>query len=194
MELPLRPVGNSKELFRRWPPREGCYLGKTKNILFSPRYRETKNKYLNSNRNKIFQWDKLTVCPSEIFKFKSEFKRLTSRKVTKVIFLNTSNSQFVFSPQVYSWMSPVLEHSIDALRAEDAFSSKLGERGGNRHWNGRFFWGGFSGFFFAFQMSLKNILLYFTAFFTASQFFTSCMCRTFFLFFRHLFRYRKEVL
>ena len=28
--------------------------------------------------------------------------------------------------QVYSWMSPNMEHTIDAIRAEDAFSSKLG--------------------------------------------------------------------
>ena len=29
--------------------------------------------------------------------------------------------------QIYSWMSPQMEHTIDAIRAEDAFSSKLGK-------------------------------------------------------------------
>jgi hypothetical protein len=28
--------------------------------------------------------------------------------------------------QMYSWLGPQLEHNIDAIRAEDAFSSKLG--------------------------------------------------------------------
>ena len=28
--------------------------------------------------------------------------------------------------QMYSWIGPQLEHNIDAIRAEDAFSSKLG--------------------------------------------------------------------
>jgi hypothetical protein len=27
---------------------------------------------------------------------------------------------------MYSWLGPQLEHNIDAIRAEDAFSSKLG--------------------------------------------------------------------
>lgn len=41
--------------------------------------------------------------------------------------------------QVYTWASPSLEHGIDALRAEDAFSSKLGYEehipGQTRDWN-----------------------------------------------------------
>lgn len=41
--------------------------------------------------------------------------------------------------QVYSWASPPMEHTIDALRAEDAFSSKLGYEehipGQTRDWN-----------------------------------------------------------
>jgi protein TIF31 len=41
--------------------------------------------------------------------------------------------------QVFSWLSPVLEHTIDAIRAEDAFSSKLGYEehipGQTRDWN-----------------------------------------------------------
>lgn len=28
--------------------------------------------------------------------------------------------------QVYQWAAPILEHTVDAIRAEDAFSSKLG--------------------------------------------------------------------
>jgi protein TIF31 len=41
--------------------------------------------------------------------------------------------------QIYSWLSPILEHTIDAIRAEDAFSSKLGYEehipGQTRDWN-----------------------------------------------------------
>jgi len=41
--------------------------------------------------------------------------------------------------QVYSWVGPQLEHNIDAIRAEDAFSSKLGYEehipGQTRDWN-----------------------------------------------------------
>merc|ERR1719383_1221026 len=41
--------------------------------------------------------------------------------------------------QVYSWIGPQMEHNIDAIRAEDAFSSKLGYEehipGQTRDWN-----------------------------------------------------------
>ncbi len=41
--------------------------------------------------------------------------------------------------QVYSWIAPMAEHPIDAIRAEDAFSSKLGYEehipGQTRDWN-----------------------------------------------------------
>ncbi|CAM1301374.1 CLUH (predicted), partial [Pycnogonum litorale] len=41
--------------------------------------------------------------------------------------------------QLYSWLSPQLEHNVDAIRAEDAFSSKLGYEehipGQTRDWN-----------------------------------------------------------
>ena len=41
--------------------------------------------------------------------------------------------------QIYSWLSPQMEHTIDAIRAEDAFSSKLGYEehipGQTRDWN-----------------------------------------------------------
>ncbi|KAI5717076.1 hypothetical protein M8J76_017196 [Diaphorina citri] len=41
--------------------------------------------------------------------------------------------------QLYSWCSPLLEHTIDAIRAEDTFSSKLGYEehipGQTRDWN-----------------------------------------------------------
>ena len=41
--------------------------------------------------------------------------------------------------QLYSWMAPMSDHSIDAIRAEDAFSSKLGYEehipGQTRDWN-----------------------------------------------------------
>lgn len=43
------------------------------------------------------------------------------------------------SYQVYAWCSPALEHTIDAIRAEDTFSSKLGYEehipGQTRDWN-----------------------------------------------------------
>lgn len=41
--------------------------------------------------------------------------------------------------QLYSWTSPILDHTIDSIRAEDAFSSKLGYEehipGQTRDWN-----------------------------------------------------------
>lgn len=41
--------------------------------------------------------------------------------------------------QIYSWLSPQMDHTIDAIRAEDAFSSKLGYEehipGQTRDWN-----------------------------------------------------------
>merc|ERR1712038_1288132 len=41
--------------------------------------------------------------------------------------------------QVYTWQAPLLEHTVDAIRAEDAFSSKLGYEehipGQTRDWN-----------------------------------------------------------
>jgi protein TIF31 len=46
---------------------------------------------------------------------------------------------FFFNFQVYSWVSPMADHPIDAIRAEDAFSSKLGYEehipGQTRDWN-----------------------------------------------------------
>ncbi len=54
--------------------------------------------------------------------FKKNFSTLQKKRLAKHPFERVATPY-----QVYSWMSPVLEHSIDALRAEDAFSSKLGK-------------------------------------------------------------------
>ena len=46
---------------------------------------------------------------------------------------------FIYLLQIYSWIAPFADHPIDAIRAEDAFSSKLGYEehipGQTRDWN-----------------------------------------------------------
>eukprot|EP00095_Tigriopus_kingsejongensis_P007062 maker-scaffold1121_size61474-snap-gene-0.19 protein:Tk07062 transcript:maker-scaffold1121_size61474-snap-gene-0.19-mRNA-1 annotation:"eukaryotic translation initiation factor 3" len=66
--------------------------------------------------------------------FKKNFSLLQRRRTLRHPFERVATPY-----QVFSWLSPRLEHSIDAIRAEDAFSSKLGYEehipGQTREWN-----------------------------------------------------------
>ncbi|XP_069191277.1 clustered mitochondria protein homolog [Procambarus clarkii] len=66
--------------------------------------------------------------------FKRNFSNLQKKRTSRHPFERVPTSY-----QVYSWVSPSLDHGIDALRAEDAFSSKLGYEehipGQTRDWN-----------------------------------------------------------
>ncbi len=53
--------------------------------------------------------------------FKKNFAQLQKRRTQRHPFERVATPY-----QIYSWMSPMMEHTIDAIRAEDAFSSKLG--------------------------------------------------------------------
>ena len=66
--------------------------------------------------------------------FKRNFANLQKKRTLRHPFERVTTAY-----QVYTWAAPVLEHNIDALRAEDAFSSKLGYEehipGQTRDWN-----------------------------------------------------------
>lgn len=66
--------------------------------------------------------------------FKRNFSVMQKRRSMRHPFERLATSY-----QVYSWCSPALEHTIDAIRAEDTFSSKLGYEehipGQTRDWN-----------------------------------------------------------
>ncbi|RVE51305.1 hypothetical protein evm_004109 [Chilo suppressalis] len=66
--------------------------------------------------------------------FKRNFALVQKRRMAKHPFERVATPY-----QVYQWASPMLEHTIDAIRAEDTFSSKLGYEehipGQTRDWN-----------------------------------------------------------
>lgn len=66
--------------------------------------------------------------------FKRNFSLLQKKKTMRHPF-ERINTPY----QVYSWVAPQMEHTIDAIRAEDSFSSKLGYEehipGQTRDWN-----------------------------------------------------------
>ncbi|KAJ2949005.1 hypothetical protein O0L34_g5945 [Tuta absoluta] len=66
--------------------------------------------------------------------FKRNFAMVQKRRMQKHPFERVATPY-----QVYQWASPVLEHTVDAIRAEDTFSSKLGYEehipGQTRDWN-----------------------------------------------------------
>ncbi|XP_038210075.1 clustered mitochondria protein homolog, partial [Zerene cesonia] len=66
--------------------------------------------------------------------FKRNFALVQKRRMQKHPFERVATPY-----QVYQWASPMLEHTVDAIRAEDTFSSKLGYEehipGQTRDWN-----------------------------------------------------------
>ncbi|XP_033247950.1 protein clueless isoform X1 [Drosophila miranda] len=57
--------------------------------------------------------------------FRRAFQAIQKRRTLRHAFERVATPY-----QVYQWASPILEHTVDAIRAEDAFSSKLGLGGG----------------------------------------------------------------
>lgn len=66
--------------------------------------------------------------------FKRSFSQMQKRRTQRHPFERVATPY-----QVYTWSAPLLEHTIDAIRAEDTFSSKLGYEehipGQTRDWN-----------------------------------------------------------
>ncbi|XP_068144556.1 protein clueless [Drosophila tropicalis] len=66
--------------------------------------------------------------------FRRAFQSIQKRRTLRHAFERVATPY-----QVYQWASPQLEHTVDAIRAEDAFSSKLGYEehipGQTRDWN-----------------------------------------------------------
>lgn len=66
--------------------------------------------------------------------FKRAFQQMQKKRTLRHAFERVATPY-----QVYQWVAPHLEHTIDAIRAEDAFSSKLGYEehipGQTRDWN-----------------------------------------------------------
>lgn len=66
--------------------------------------------------------------------FRRAFQTIQKRRTMRHAFERVATPY-----QVYQWAAPILEHTVDAIRAEDAFSSKLGYEehipGQTRDWN-----------------------------------------------------------
>ncbi|XP_017838364.1 protein clueless isoform X2 [Drosophila busckii] len=66
--------------------------------------------------------------------FRRAFQAIQKRRTMRHAFERVATPY-----QVYQWSAPLLEHTVDAIRAEDAFSSKLGYEehipGQTRDWN-----------------------------------------------------------
>lgn len=66
--------------------------------------------------------------------FKRSFSNMQKKRTFRHAFERVATPY-----QIYTWTAPTLEHTIDAIRAEDAFSSKLGYEehipGQTRDWN-----------------------------------------------------------
>ncbi|XP_041979398.1 clustered mitochondria protein homolog isoform X1 [Aricia agestis] len=100
--------------------------------------------YLNQSTEEVFNprpFNPSLLCHSLIEllgvvspAFKRNFALVQKRRMQKHPFERVATPY-----QVYQWASPVLEHTVDAIRAEDTFSSKLGYEehipGQTRDWN-----------------------------------------------------------
>jgi protein TIF31 len=113
---------------------------KTCNITASPR-----GYYLN--RSTMDNFDPLPAAPNNFLShsliellnqispaFRKNFTQLQKRRMSRHPFERVATPY-----QIYSWVSPPMQHSLDAIRAEEAFSSKLGYEehipGQTRDWN-----------------------------------------------------------
>ncbi|CAH2229416.1 jg14873 [Pararge aegeria aegeria] len=100
--------------------------------------------YLNQSTEEVFNprpFNPSLLCHSLIEllsvvspAFKRNFALVQKRRMQKHPFERVATPY-----QVYQWASPMLEHTVDAIRAEDTFSSKLGYEehipGQTRDWN-----------------------------------------------------------
>lgn len=90
---------------------KGFFLNECTEDTFNPRAVEPK----------LVFHSLIDLCNQLSPHFRKNFASMTKRRVNKHPFERVATPY-----QVYTWLSPVLDHSVDSIRAEDAFSSKLG--------------------------------------------------------------------
>ncbi|GIY94979.1 clustered mitochondria protein homolog [Caerostris extrusa] len=101
----------------------GFYINQTTDEEFNPKPASLSLSFIRL----LIYWDRLAQYLSET---STSFRKRTSRHPF----------ERVATPyQVYTWTAPNLEHTVDTIRAEDAFSAKLGYEehipGQTRDWN-----------------------------------------------------------
>ncbi|XP_055854272.1 clustered mitochondria protein homolog isoform X1 [Episyrphus balteatus] len=103
---------------------KGFYINQSTDEVFNPRP-DNPSHLSHSLIDLLSQ-----ISPS----FKRAFSQMQKKRTLRHAFERVATPY-----QVYTWSSPQLEHTIDAIRAEDAFSSKLGYEehipGQTRDWN-----------------------------------------------------------
>lgn len=99
------------------------------------------------NRSSVDSFDPLPATPNNFLShsliellnqispaFRKNFTLLQRRRMSRHPFERVATPY-----QVYSWVTPTMQHNLDAIRAEEAFSSKLGYEehipGQTRDWN-----------------------------------------------------------
>ncbi|XP_071789622.1 clustered mitochondria protein homolog [Asterias amurensis] len=102
----------------------GFYINQSTQEMFNPKPAEQKH----SSHSLIELLNKVSPI------FKKNFAQLLKKRAQRHPF------ERVPTPfQVYSWMAPQMEHTIDSIRAEDAYTSRLGYEehipGQTRDWN-----------------------------------------------------------
>lgn len=90
---------------------KGFYINQSTDEVFNPKP-DTPSHLCHSLIDMLSQ-----ISPT----FKRTFAQIQKKRTLRHAFERVATPY-----QVYSWTAPVLEHTIDAIRAEDAFSSKLG--------------------------------------------------------------------
>ena len=102
----------------------GFYVNQTTEEVFNPR--PVSQAYLSHSLVDLLS----QLSPS----FKKNFAQLQKKRTQRHPYERVATPY-----QLYTWLSPQMEHTIDAIRAEDAFSSKLGYEehipGQTRDWN-----------------------------------------------------------
>ncbi|XP_020715259.1 protein clueless isoform X2 [Ceratitis capitata] len=103
---------------------KGFYINQSTDEVFNPRP-DNPSHLSHSLIDLLSQ-----ISPS----FKRAFQQMQKKRTLRHAFERVATPY-----QVYQWTAPQLEHTIDAIRAEDAFSSKLGYEehipGQTRDWN-----------------------------------------------------------
>ncbi|KAI9580984.1 protein clueless isoform X1 [Glossina fuscipes] len=103
---------------------KGFYINQSTDEVFSPKP-DSPSHLSHSLIDLLTQ-----ISPS----FKRAFQQMQKKRTLRHAFERVATPY-----QVYQWTAPLLEHTIDAIRAEDAFSSKLGYEehipGQTRDWN-----------------------------------------------------------
>ncbi|XP_050322817.1 protein clueless [Bactrocera neohumeralis] len=103
---------------------KGFYINQSTDEVFNPK--PDNPSHLNHSLIDLLS----QISPS----FKRAFQQMQKKRTLRHAFERVATPY-----QLYQWTAPQLEHTIDAIRAEDAFSSKLGYEehipGQTRDWN-----------------------------------------------------------